>query len=174
MPELRILFLNYFTYLYSVNKNLARLLVSIDKLESYIPHAALRNESISKVDIAWQIDHSLNVLLSITKALKQSNPDQYKKRLNFRWLLLGSLSWFPRGKGKAPKVVVPEGEITESSLKKKVLEARKAIAELADFSKSSYFPHPLFGDLNLNQALKFMCIHTQHHLKICRDILLTS
>jgi hypothetical protein len=38
-------------------------------------------------------------------------------------------------------------------------------------SSDKYFEHPYFGKLRLNKTIKFLEIHTNHHLEIINDIL---
>ena len=152
-------------------KSKARLVQYLDQIEAYIPNRLAKNEKISKVDIAWQLDHCLNVIIGISKALKKSDPKDYVFKFNSYWFVLGTLYWIPRGKGRSPKVVLPEGQLTEEKLRDKVKEARLVIQELDQLHPNAFFYHPYFGSRNLKSALRFMGIHTHHHMKICRDIL---
>ena len=42
--------------------------------------------------------------------------------------------------------------------------------DLETLNANSYFKHPYFGDLNLKKTLWFLNLHTNHHLKIIKDI----
>jgi len=37
-------------------------------------------------------------------------------------------------------------------------------------NKKQYFTHPIFGDLQLPSAIRFLYVHSYHHEKIIRDI----
>lgn len=143
----------------------------INELESYIDKYELRNESVSNSTVAWQIEHSLLTLNMIINAVKKSNPKEYKWSLNMnRILVMSILKKIPRGKGKAPKVVQPSENITQLSLKNYIEKAKENILLLNGFEKNNYFEHPFFGKLNLVSTIKFLEIHTNHHLEIIRDI----
>jgi len=83
-------------------------------------------------------------------------------------LLLNS---FPRGKAKAPSFTVPSEELNPASILKSIQSARTNLALLAKADKNQYFTHPIFGDLNTDQTFKFLAVHTNHHMKIIKDIL---
>jgi hypothetical protein len=59
-------------------------------------------------------------------------------------------------------------------LKDSIAKAKENIASLASAQKNHYFEHPYFGKLNLKPTIKFLKIHTKHHLKIINDILLVK
>lgn len=42
---------------------------------------------------------------------------------------------------------------------------------LASLDENQFFTHTLFKQLNKKQTLKFLGLHTNHHLKIVKDIL---
>jgi len=142
----------------------------LNELDAFIPSFEKNNVKVSKANVAWHIDHSLRVINSIAKALAQSDPKEYKAKFNFWRILFLTLNFLPRGKGRAPKKVLADAEITTDDLKRRLGFARGNGTNLKQFSEKSFFPHPYFGDLNLSQAQKFICIHTEHHLKIIRDI----
>ena len=108
-----------------------------------------KNTNVSKSSVGWHIEHSLKTIDLIITACKKSDPStyQWKFKLN-RFLILDVLQKIPRGKGKAPKVVQPEGDMHENC----------------------YFFHPYFGNLNKKATEKFLALHTNHHLKIIEDI----
>ena len=142
----------------------------LDELENYFSQLSKKNESVSKVDIAWQIDHILNVIIQIIVAMEKSDPKEYQAGFNWRYEVLNFFYFIPRGKGRAPKQVMPEGEIDVSSLTENLKKSKEQITKLQTIEDAMYFPHPLFGHIKKKRAIRFLGMHTNHHLKIIRDI----
>ncbi|MBC7523823.1 MAG: DinB family protein [Flavobacterium sp.] len=142
----------------------------LDELERYIPSLEKTNLEVSTASIGWQIDHCLIVINRVSNHLKDSNHDDYKWKFNLIRTLIFTLNTIKRGKVQAPKVALPEGEITVESLKQKINTSKTNVAEIQLLNKNCFFPHPYFGDLNIKQTQKFLVLHTTHHLKIIRDI----
>ena len=88
--------------------------------------------------------------------------------------LIFTLGKIPRGKGKAPKVVQPKEDVTQALLTEDIVKAKENIATLSNGHKNQYFLHPYFGHLNVRPTIKFLKIHTKHHLNIINDILLVK
>jgi hypothetical protein len=150
----------------SLNKNIALL----TKLDSYIDLHQKLNDTISGETIGWHIAHSCMVINSITNALVQSNPLNAKPVFSaaYYWVLL--TNYIPRGKAKAPNIVIPKQYITQEQIEQEVEVAKANLQTLASTQKDKYFTHPIFGDLDVPKTLKFFAVHTNHHLKIIRDI----
>jgi len=142
----------------------------LNQLESHIVDFEKTNVAISQSSIGWHIDHSLMVINGIIDQLKKSNPEQYKWRLNWNRIFIQSINKIPRGKAKAPKVVQPLEPATAVLLISKLEIAKNSLVDLETLNANSYFTHPYFGDLNLKNTLWFLKLHTNHHLKIIKDI----
>ena len=67
--------------------------------------------------------------------------------------------------------MVPKNEITETQLLSNIELTRKLILELKSVSNDHYFEHPYLGKLKKKDTIRFLEIHTNHHLKIIDDIL---
>ena len=143
----------------------------LPELASYIADHNQSNQAISQVDVGWHIEHSLLVIKQITATVAQSEPKLYKSKFNLKRFIVFLTKTIPRGKAKAPKVVIPSEGITVDSLQESLKNTYQAIAYLKDCQEKQYFMHPFFGQLNKKQTIKFLAIHTEHHLKIIRDIL---
>ena len=143
----------------------------ISDLENKIPYSEKSNPEVSKSDVAWQLDHSLKVINGIIYQLKNSNAEDYKLNFNFKRLVVFTLNKMPRGKGKAPKSVQSFDKISKDDLLNQLNISKKLILDLENLPKNSNFKHPYFGVLSRNQTIKFLNIHTYHHLKIIEDIL---
>ena len=143
----------------------------LEILASYIPKRNTIDLEVSKVPVAWHLDHSLRVINSISRALEQSDPAKFTRNYSFWRIVFFMTKHIPRGKGKSPKQVKPDEEITLEELGRRLEFARKNIRMLNSLPKKANFPHPYFGQLNLSQSIKFIRIHTKHHLKIIEDIL---
>ena len=141
------------------------------QLENHIPNLDKTNSKVSNSTVGWQIDHCLLVINGIVEQLEISNPNEFQPKWNFTKFMVFTTGKIPRGKAKAPKVVIPSEEITVDSLQESLKNTYQAIAYLKDCQEKQYFMHPFFGQLNKKQTIKFLAIHTEHHLKIIRDIL---
>lgn len=140
-------------------------------LERAIPEADKSNTKISARGVDWHLDHSLKIINSICSALIQSDPKNYRPKFNLiKWyiLLRGSI---PRGKAPSPKPFNNKERIDVSQLPELLAGAKEKIKAIENLDPNAHFAHPMFGDLNLEQAKKFINIHTKHHLDIIDDIL---
>jgi len=143
----------------------------LNEIEGLIKKCDARNERISAVSVGWQLTHALKTIIKITQALESSTPSNYKKQFSVWRLMFMTLGWFPRGKARAPKVVRPtDDEITVESLHQTLEKTRAMVSQLSSLAEDAYFPHPYFKDMRKNAAIRFLEIHTNHHLKIARDI----
>ncbi len=145
--------------------------ILILEIESKIDHFETSNFAVSKSTVGWQVDHSLRVINGVITQIKKSNDNEYKWKFNFPRLIVFTLNKIPRGKANAPKTVRTYEEILQQDLRNQIEIAKKLILEFNSLPKNSNFKHPYFGNLNLKQSIKFLQIHTNHHLKIINDIL---
>jgi hypothetical protein len=143
----------------------------LNQLEANVSHHETLNQKVSEATIGWHIEHSLLVINGITNRLIKSNPNDYTWKFSFIRIVLMTTKKFPRGKGKAPEVVQPKGNIDKNSLLTHILLTRNKINELNTLPKDKYFEHHFFGKLKLKQAINFLEIHTKHHLDIIADII---
>ena len=149
--------------LHFLNEELNRLASFTDKGDSI-------DKSISMASVKWHLQHTLIVINKIIPAVEASDPKQFKPTFNFKRHLIFSLNKIPRGKGKAPKQVRPDGDISKEGIEKEIEKARGYLLKLNELDKNAFFNHPLFGDLNLKNTKRFLRLHTVHHLKIIEDI----
>ena len=148
-----------------------KLIALVDELEKRIPDHEMVNKKVSASTVGWQIEHCLLTINLVAEKLKQSDPAAYRSKFNF-WKIIILLSGkIPRGKVRAPKVVQPSINYTPETLAQHVSIARVNLASLKTLSPGHFFVHPYFGQVKLNPAIRFLAIHTNHHLKIINEIL---
>lgn len=153
-----------------INKMIEKLKTRIKELEDNLNYINVENQSISQRGVDWHLDHSLKVIIGILKTLQLSNPKDYSYKFNYLRTFCLTFYYLPRGKAKAPKAVNNEGEIQINDIKKQIEISRSLLKNIESLNVNSYFKHPYFGLLNLKQSLKFIVIHTNHHLKIINEI----
>tara|TARA_R110002072_G_scaffold30166_4_gene94605 strand:+ start:1025 stop:1474 length:450 start_codon:yes stop_codon:yes gene_type:complete len=130
-----------------------------------------KNLKVSKATVGWHLDHSLKVLNSVLLAIKESDPNLYKKKFNSVRFVTFTLNRFPRGKVKAPKRVLPPEIIETNAIENQLKEVRSKLKYMDELEENQFFDHPFFNHLNKKQTIKFLGMHTNHHLKIIKDIL---
>jgi len=141
------------------------------RLENQISNFEKTNPNVSNSTVGWQIDHCLLVINGIIGQLEISDPSKYQPKWTFPKFMVFTTGKIPRGKAKAPKVVIPTQVATQEELIAKLAAAKNNVLKLDFFSENQFFNHPYFKDLNVKQIKKFLTIHTKHHLKIIQDIL---
>lgn len=141
------------------------------ELENRIKNQDILNPTVSKSSVGWHIEHSLLVMNLTIESIKKSNPDNYKWAFNFNRFMVFMTNKIPRGKVRAPKVVQPTEVFTEDSLKNHLEKVRNNYEKLSELSSNNYFQHPFMGHLNLKSTIRFMKVHTEHHINIIRDII---
>ena len=147
-----------------------KLYTLLTELEKSIPHQALLNPQVSQVPVGWHIEHSLLVLNAIVSGLKKSRPAAYKPTFDWRRQVVLVLGVIPRGKIKAPAAVRPVETFNAASLQQHLYTTKANLESIGQLSPDHFFTHPFLGDFKLIPAVKFMQVHTRHHLKIIRDI----
>ncbi|MEM9143907.1 MAG: DUF1569 domain-containing protein [Bacteroidota bacterium] len=141
------------------------------ELEAYIPYRDQIRPEISKVDVAWHVDHSLRTINEVYKAMSQSNPEAYQSRIHIGRSLLILMDRIPRGRAEAPEIVRPPEIIHTDSLHLMLALAQENLVRLDSLPEKAFFEHPYLGQLRRKTAKRFLEIHTNHHLKIIADIL---
>ncbi|TAF35712.1 MAG: DinB family protein [Cytophagales bacterium] len=148
-----------------------QLVHQIDELESFISQHKMLKEKISNASVGWHIAHLAMVMKGVPAALKKSKPEDYKPYFNLNKFLVLTFKYIPRGRAKAPNAVTPPTLAFDTEKLKTLLQgARDALKDLDSLPPSANFSHPMFGPINLAQALSFLAIHNAHHIKIIRDI----
>jgi len=117
----------------------------VTDLENALPFLDKKNEAISQVTVGWHIEHSLLALINnIVSALNDSDPDKYKwKFYQVRTLVL-TMNKIPRGKGKAPEIVIPDNNINSEKLKTHIQNSFEKISVIYSLNPDNYFDHPFF------------------------------
>ena len=148
-----------------------KLLDVLNDFEKQAPVYLNNNKMVSEANVGWHIMHSCLVITSITEAIRKSDPSLYKKKFSWKAFFVLLFNKIPRGKAKAPSFTQPANEVSMDMVLQQIAEARKSAELLLTADKSQYFTHPIFGDLQLPTAIKFLYVHTYHHERIIRDIL---
>jgi len=143
----------------------------LDNLEAQVANYSILNQAVSEGNVGWHIVHSCLVIDSVCGAVIKSDPTRFIKKFSFKAFLVLLVNSFPRGKAKAPSFTMPSEELSPASVLQSIQASRKSIEALSKAGKNQYFTHPIFGDLNIADTFKFLAVHTNHHLKIIKDIL---
>lgn len=146
--------------------------IPLAELYTYISQAEKLNNKISSVNVGWHIEHTLLVIQKISESVIKSDEDMYKWKFNMPRLLVFQLNKFPRGKAKAPNIVIPI-QTGKTDFDLLFSKTRSIIEELKNTLPNQYFIHPIFGMLNKKHTFIMLDIHTKHHILIIKDILST-
>jgi hypothetical protein len=132
-----------------------------------------RAPRVSGWSVAEQLDHVTKVLeAALARLLAESPP--LGQGINLVGRVLLAIGRIPRGVGKSP-AAVRGAERSAAELRAAVERVRALLASVAaDGSPLAgdrpVFRHPYFAGLTPGQTLRFLSVHTDHHLRIVADI----
>ena len=144
----------------------------LKEVEMYIPCMDKLNTKVSKADIGWHIVHICLVIDQIAEAVLRSDPFYFKPKFNIKRIFVFWRKRLPRGRAEAPSMTQPRGEMASSMTFDAIQKSFQSIQILDENAqKKQFFLHPVFGQLHKANTIKFLRIHTMHHLIIINEIL---
>ena len=151
---------------------LNKIAVGLDRCEVELGRGMQYCERISLWNTEQQLEHATQVLARVLTKLTNETTEPFESPLKPIAKLMLFLGHIPRGRAQAPDYVRPHkrppGEILEliESTKQLLTEIQVGKRQLT----SAGFHHGLLGYFNQKQWLRFLIVHTDHHLRIVRDI----
>lgn len=155
-----------------------RIAEQFDQIDSYLGRGdeflASRKDSVSGWSVAEQLDHVTKVCEHILKGILNGK-ELGGKGITLVGRIVSLTGYIPRGAAKSPNRVAGTPE-TAANLRERLSRLRGLLEDYRKVSgtlaqNEKVIPHPFFRNLTRPQALRFMGIHSHHHLKIIRDII---
>ena len=141
------------------------------KIESLLPKIEVTNDKVSKASVGWHLEHLLLILNSSLKGLTMTDPKDYKPKFSLKKFVFLNFGLIPRGKIRAPKQFFPLEVPTQESILKLLNLAKDRLQAAKELPEKSFITHPFLGDFDKQTTLRFLRLHSNHHLKIVDDIL---
>jgi hypothetical protein len=120
------------------------------------------------------LNHLIRVCKSVVELLLDPAPRTLSRKINLMGRVILHTGRIPRGRAKAPAQFIAErAESAQLLAALDELEVAIARIPIADLPKrtDATVKHPRFGGLTPGQALRFVAIHNDHHLRIIDDML---
>lgn len=145
--------------------------IQLQKIESLLSKIDVTNEKVSKASVGWHLEHLLLILNSSLKGLTMTNPKDYNPKFSLKKFVFLNFGMIPRGKIRAPKQFIPLEVPTQESILKLMNLAKERLKAVENLPEKSFITHPFLGDFDKKTTLRFLWLHSNHHLKIVDDIL---
>lgn len=146
----------------------------LHELETKISNSESLNLAISKSSVGWHIEHALLVINATIDGLKKSDPNNYKWKFNFSKIFVFTTNKIPRGRAQSPRSLLPKNNPSVEALKNHFDSTNRRLADLQVLNPHNYIEHPFFGKLKLKYTIRFLELHTKHHIDIINDIIKAS
>lgn len=162
---------------YTVGSALAQLRhqVSTIRALAMLPEPQLFAAStISGWTPAEHLDHLMRVAASIAELIMATDAAPLSRGINVVGRLILSVGRIPRGRAAAPERFRAErtdGAALLDALGRLEASVARIAADGVARRRVPTVKHPRFGGLTPPQALRFMAVHNDHHLRIIDDIL---
>jgi hypothetical protein len=128
---------------------------------------------VSAWSVGEQVDHMLKVLDAALARL-EGGADPVPGGINLVGRICLGLGRLPRGVGKSPaRLRAEQRQATELAATLSVVRERCARLGGRDElwrDRRALVRHPYFGALDARRTLRFLTVHTDHHLRIVADI----
>ncbi len=152
----------------------------MDSILQWSDHTLFQGEAVvSNWSPAQQLHHIAKVNLVIASSLitmsQKPEEEDSDRRASITGVSVLATGYIPRGRGKSPGRLRPPADLTRDQLTSALNKSESAVGEVGVLlgllqSRKGRIEHPHFGFMRPSQWIRFMNVHTNHHLKIVRDI----
>ena len=142
----------------------------LKELRRFLPEADVLIPEVSKWSVGMHIHHSCLAMLGICQPLVGSTPPVPRSGFSLLTSLVFLSGRIPRGRGKSPEQAIPRKGISGVDLQMTLDESERWLENARQVSPDHWYRHFAFGVLDRDRTLKFIGIHTRHHLRIIQDI----
>lgn len=157
-----------------MQQDIQKVLAHIDRFNELGTNVNLLARQVSHWSVGDHFEHVLMVNnLIADKLLGRDTTGQTREGINLIGRIVLLTGFIPRGRAQAPQNLTPNGKVSLPDLIASHRERLEQIDKSIDSMRqdSVRFKHPVFGGLDKMQWLRFMEVHTRHHMKIVDDIL---
>lgn len=140
----------------------------------------VRDERISLWSPAQHLEHLSLVLVRVLRTIELLREGEDERilrqgRPSFAARMLLLTGWIPRGRGESPDEVIPDPRPVRHRLQTTLADATLQAARLEPVAAGlaaveGRFPHPALGAFDAAEWMRFLHVHTKHHLAIIEDI----
>ena len=164
-------------------KEMARLDEQLERLEALTGHGpetwGRHDPAVSGWSVGRQVEHTLKSIVRMLAAVrdirdgKPAAPDGSPRAIGRVLLAAGRI---PRGRAESPEAVVPDEAPDVATSQALLAKAQALRAELAPGidevdTWAGTIPHPMLGPFTAAHWVRFVRVHTDHHLAIVDEIL---
>ena len=143
----------------------------LEDLRTSVASAALCVPAVSEWSTGMHVHHCCLAMIGICQSLIASTPPPPPRSgFSLRTSLIFLSGRIPRGRGRAPDVVVPRQDVSPAELWTLLDQSERILAEVNHLDPKTWFRHVAFGVLDRDKTLRFIRIHNRHHLRIISDI----
>lgn len=139
-------------------------------LRAAVNQAELSAPAISSWSVGMHVHHCALSVIGICRTLAASTPPPPRERSSLLASMVLRVGRMPRGRARAPEVVVPAENIPREELVALLDECERQLASVQAMNRDAWFRHFFFGVLKRDRAVKFIDMHNRHHLRIISDI----
>lgn len=142
----------------------------LDDLRAFVDRRDARSPEVSSWSVGMHIEHCCLAVNSVCGALVDSVPPPPPAGFSLLRSTMLKTGFIPRGRGRAPKAVIPTREPDGDELHATLERAEADLNAARELSPQAWFRHFVFGVMTRDESLRFLAVHNTHHIKIMRDV----
>jgi len=142
----------------------------LDALSGWVEQRDRLHAPTSMWTIGQQIEHCCLVIGGVHEALRRSEPPAPPAKITIVRRAVWWTGRIPHGRANAPKSVQPAAVPDRTHLEAAIERARGQVDSIRNLAQDAWFRHFMFDVLRRDEALRFLQIHTNHHLRIMKQI----
>lgn len=143
-------------------------------MHTLVPQADTMNKAVSGWSVGEHLEHICTVAAGFAVVLISGRGPKFEATMPDARNMVLVDGHIPRGKIKAPPVASPKGIESAPAYARMLNKTLARLKSAALQPEDRTADHPLLGTFNRNEVLRFLVVHTAHHLSIIDDYGLTS